>query len=167
MLDDVRLLSVTCGCSFQPATFHAAEAVDEELCAPCDCLLWNDGRCIAKVIDYCAKVTWFMMKRGHSTCSSNQIETWNFQRSTFHVAEAVDEELCAPCDCLLWNDDRCIAKVVDYCPKVTWCMIKRDVLHARPIKSRHHRGMVCCIKRHELKKDQATTDRVRAKKSTS
>ena len=48
MFDGIRLLSVTCGCSFQLATFHTVESVDEELCALCDCLLWNDGGCFAK-----------------------------------------------------------------------------------------------------------------------
>ena len=61
MLGDVRLLSVTCGCNFQPETLHASEAVDEELWAPCDCVLCGNGRCMAKVGGYCVEVTWCMI----------------------------------------------------------------------------------------------------------
>ena len=73
MPDDARSHSVTCGCNCQPETFHASEAVDNEIWAPCDCVLCGAGRCSVKV-DYVAKVAWWVIKRGHFTYTRRQIE---------------------------------------------------------------------------------------------
>ena len=74
MPDDARSHSVTCGCNCQPETFHASEAVDNEIWAPCDCVLCGAGRCIVEVDEYVAKVTWWVIKRGHFTYTPSQIE---------------------------------------------------------------------------------------------
>ena len=74
MPDDARSHSVTCGCNCQPETFHASEAVDNEIWAPCDCVLCGNSRCIVKVDDYVAKKTWLVIKRGHFPYTSSQIE---------------------------------------------------------------------------------------------